>query len=405
CFMNNSKTDKVNIVVIDNLLSNAELVSIILRSCGYSVKPFTLAAEALDYLEGTKDKISLVIADLMLAGISGHDLCRRLRANPKYKFTPFLVSSCLGDVEDRVSAMEAGADDFINKPIDRDTLITRAKSLVRTQALYDELIDKNEKLEFAFKKLQEAQNALISNEKFVTIGAMAQGLTHEIFNPLTIIGGNLERLNMRIKSDRLDAEFLSQIITSTRNAVKRCTKIVEALETYSAEKINSIETANINDILKSVCTLFAVKLKMMYSIDITENYDESIGEVECDPRALQQAFMNLMTNAAESIGKDGSILISTELTGGGITVTIADTGKGFGGADMSKAFDPFYSTKNRSLSSGLGLAVVSGVVKMHKSSIDIGNGPSGGARVVVTIPADLKLDANSSIDNFLKIDR
>ena len=403
--MNNIKIEKVNIVAIDNLPSNVELVSIILRSCGYSVRPFTRAAEALEYLEGTSEKISLVIADLMLAGISGHDLCRRLRANPKYKFTPFLVSSCLSDVEDRVSAMEAGADDFINKPIDRDILITRAKSLVRTQALYDELIEKNEKLEFAFKKLQEAQNALISNEKFVTIGAMAQGLTHEIFNPLTIIGGNLERLNMRIKSNKVDGEFLAQMITSSRNAVKRCTRIVEALETYSAEKINSIETANINDILKSVSTLFAVKLKMMYSIDITETYDGSIGEIECDPRALQQAFMNLMTNAAESIGSNGSILISTELNNGEIAVTIADTGKGFGKADLSKAFDPFYSTKGQSLSSGLGLAVVSGVVKMHKSKIEIGNGPSGGARVVIKIPAGLRIDSNSSIDNFLKLDR
>lgn len=401
--MNGRHDGKVNIAVVDNNTTNNMLVSIILKSCGYSVRSFASAPEALEFLLSTDEKISLIIADLMLADISGYELCRLLRASPRHKFTPFLVSSCLSETRDRIRAMEAGADDFVTKPIDRDILITRVKSLVRTQALYDELIDKNEKIEAAYNKLQEAQNALIANEKFVTIGSMAQGLTHEIYNPLTIIGGNLERLNLRMKKGTVDEEFLHQIISSTRNAVKRCTSIVEALETYSAEKVDSVEKANINDILKSVATLFAVKLKMMNSIEIVESYDDAIGEIECDPRALQQAFMNLMTNASEAIGEHGRITVSTRLEGPEIWVNITDTGKGFGETDISKVFDPFYSTKRNSLSSGLGLAVVSGVAKMHRARIVLGSGPAGGASVTLKIPADLRIEAGSTIDNYLKI--
>jgi len=385
----------INIVIADSSPANLELISFHLQACGYKVVQFSKNCEALNYLESSAEKISLIIAELMPDGIAGHEFCRRLRNNPKYKFTPILISSRLSELHDKMLVMEAGADDFINVPIDRDTLITRTKSLIRTQALYDELLDKNAKIEAAFNKLKSAQDTLVNNEKFISIGAMAQGLTHEIYNPLTIIGGNLERLGLRMKKNSVDEEFLTQIINSTRNAVKRCTKIVEALETYSAEKINVIQRANINDILKKVATLFAVKLKMMNSINIIEKYDESIAEIDCDPQALQQAFMHLMTNAAEAIENNGEIVIATALTGRTITITVSDNGAGFKENEISKAFDPFYSTKQQSLSTGLGLAVVSGVVKLHKSEIDIKNNPSGGACVTIKIPAELKLDEDS----------
>ncbi len=386
---------KINIVVIDSTPANLELISYHLEACGYKVIQFRKSCEALAFLEEGGEKISLIIAELMPEGIAGHEFCRRLRNNLKYKFTPILISSRLSELHDKMQAMEAGADDFINIPIDRDTLITRTKSLIRTQALYDELLDKNAKIEAAFNKLKSAQDTLINNEKFISIGAMAQGLTHEIYNPLTIIGGNLERLNLRMKKNSVDEEFLTQVINSTRNAVKRCTKIVEALETYSAEKINIIERASVNEILKKVATLFSVKLKMMHSISIVEKYDESIGEIDCDPQALQQAFMHLMTNAAEAVEHNGEIVLTTALSGRTIIITVSDSGPGFKEDEISKAFDPFYSTKQQSLSTGLGLAVVSGVVKLHKSEIEVKNKPEGGAAITIKIPADLKLDEES----------
>jgi signal transduction histidine kinase len=393
--INRAENQKINIVVADSSRTNLDLISFHLEACGYKVVQFPKNCEALNYLESCAAKVSLIIAELMPEGIAGHEFCRRLRNNPKYKFTPILISSRLSELHDKMQVMEEGADDFINLPIDRDTLITRTKSLIRTQALYDELLDKNTKIEAAYNKLKSAQDTLINNEKFISIGAMAQGLTHEIYNPLTIIGGNLERLGLRMKKNCVDEEFLLQIINSTRNAVNRCTKIVEALETYSAEKINAIQRANVNEILKKVVTLFAVKLKMMHSINIIEKYDESIGEIDCDPQALQQAFMHLMSNAAEAIENNGEIVLATALNIQTIIITVSDNGSGFKEDEISKAFDPFYSTKQQSLSTGLGLAVVSGVVKLHKSEIDIKNNPAGGAVITIKMPADLKLDEDS----------
>lgn len=401
--MNKSRPETVNIIVIDDDLNNMKLISLYLSGCGYSVKSFSQEIEALNYLQGAESKISLIILDLMLTEISGYELCRRIRSNPRYRFTPILISSGLTDNKDKNAAMEAGADDFISKPIDRQVLITRVRSLIRIQTLYDELIEKNEKLEYAFNKLKSAQNTLINNEKFVSIGAMAQGLTHEIYNPLTIIGGNLERVSLKMKNGKIDNEFLNQIIFSTRNAVKRCAKIVEALETYSAEKINSIERTCVNDILKRVATLFAVKLKMMHSINIIETYDEAVGEIDCDQQALQQAFMHLMNNAAESIGENGEITISTALSGDEIIVRFSDTGAGFKEEDLSKAFDPFYTTKLSAMSAGLGLAVVSGVAKLHNSTVEIKNNPSGGACVSLKIPAGLRLDEKKFTKNLFNL--
>ncbi len=388
-----SKTDGPYVAVADSSSAVSDVISFHLKSCGYKVIVFHKNSDALSFLESSEIKISLIIAELMSEkDMSGHDLCRRLRGLIKYKLTPILISSRLSELHDKMLAMEAGADDFINIPIDRDTLITRTKSLLRTQALYDELLDKNMKIEAAYNKLKSAQEMLINNEKFISIGAMAQGLTHEIYNPLTIIGGNLERLCLKIKRNEINIDFLNQIINSTRNAVKRCTKIVEALETYSAENINVIQKANVNDILKKVTTLFEVKLKMMHSINIVESYDTAIGYIDCDPQALQQAFMHLLTNAAEAIENHGEINITTVLKGGEIIITVSDNGIGFKEEEISKVFDPFYSTKQHSLSTGLGLAVVSGVAKLHKSKVKIKNNLNKGASVSIIMPAELQLD-------------
>ncbi|HPG58621.1 MAG TPA: response regulator, partial [Candidatus Wallbacteria bacterium] len=141
--MNKSRPETVNIIVIDDDLNNIELISLYLSGCGYSVKSFSKEIEALNYLQAADSKISLIILDLMLTEISGYELCRRIRSNSRYRFTPILISSGLTDNKDKNAAMEAGADDFINKPIDRHALITRTRSLIRIQTLYDELLEKN----------------------------------------------------------------------------------------------------------------------------------------------------------------------------------------------------------------------------------------------------------------------
>jgi len=324
--------------------------------------------------------------------ISGYDMCRRIREIPAYKFTPILISSGLSASSDRALAMEAGADDFINKPIEKQSLITRVKSLLRIHTLYEELIVKSNEIKIAYDKLDAAQDTIIKNEKFVSIGTMAQGLTHEIYNPLTIINGNVERINLRMKKNSLDSEFLNEIINSTRNAVKRCTKIVEALETYSSDKANSVENANVNDLLKKVVTIFVVKLKLKHGISVIEEYGADIPDICCDSQSLIQAFMHLLTNAWEAIESHGEIKIITRLENKHIAIYFVDTGKGFEPDTLNRAFDPFFTTKQSMLSAGLGLAVVHGIVKLHSATIDLENNSDGpGARVCVRIPSDLKL--------------
>ncbi|HNY13220.1 MAG TPA: response regulator, partial [Candidatus Wallbacteria bacterium] len=230
-----SDKEKIKIIIaIDDEPQNLELVEFYMRNTDYVVRSFPSGIPALKYMDSTSDDIALVIVDIMMPEMSGYEVCSAIRSRPKYKFLPILVSSGLSSSPDKVKAMESGADDFVTKPLDRQTLMIRVKSLVRIGDLYNDLIFKNHQLEAAVEKLKVAQDTIIQNEKYISIVAMAQGMAHEIYNPLTIINGNVERMLIKIKNQEIGSEFLAEMAASIKSASSRCVKIIESLQLYSS---------------------------------------------------------------------------------------------------------------------------------------------------------------------------
>src|SRR5437660_1087772 len=133
------------VLVVDDVPVNVKLLADLLAVKGYAVVTAASGAEALAKIE--KEQPGLVLLDVMMPGMSGYDVCRRIRQNAATAMLPVIMVTALDPTQERVKGIEAGADDFLSKPINQTELLARVKSLLRIKLLHDELADWNRTLE------------------------------------------------------------------------------------------------------------------------------------------------------------------------------------------------------------------------------------------------------------------
>jgi len=130
-------TSPARILVVDDTPANVKLLVDVLRAKGYEVSAAVNGEEALARI--AEQPPDLVLLDIMMPGLSGYDVCRRIRANPATALLPVVLCTSLDPKQERVNGIEAGADDFIPKPINQQELFARVRSLLRIKALQDEV--------------------------------------------------------------------------------------------------------------------------------------------------------------------------------------------------------------------------------------------------------------------------
>src|SRR3989449_1254404 len=132
------------ILVVDDMPVNVKLLADLLTVKGYTVVTAANGAEALAKVD--KEQPGLVLLDVMMPGMSGYDACRKIRENPATAMLPIIMVTALDPAQERVKGIEAGADDFLAKPINQPELLARVKSLLRIKLLHDELAEWNRTL-------------------------------------------------------------------------------------------------------------------------------------------------------------------------------------------------------------------------------------------------------------------
>jgi adenylate cyclase len=133
------------ILVVDDTPHNVKLLADLLGARGYAVTTAASGPEALSVIE--KESLDLVLLDVVMPGMSGYDVCRKLRENPATAILPVVMVTALDPAQERLKGLEAGADDFLTKPINQPELLARVRSLLRIKRLYDELDALNRTLE------------------------------------------------------------------------------------------------------------------------------------------------------------------------------------------------------------------------------------------------------------------
>jgi signal transduction histidine kinase len=247
----------------------------------------------------------------------------------------------------------------------------------------DRLKDTLSSLELAVRNLHEKQAQLIEAEKLASIGILAAGIAHEINNPLTSV---LTFSHLMLEQMPLDDPRREKLKMMTRET-ERARIIVRQLLSFAKETPLRKVKKNINcPINEMIETLGAQGLFSGIEVDL--NFGENLPDINADPVKLEQVVLNILLNAVHSITPPGKIDVSTRMKGDFVEIAISDTGCGIPEEYLGKIFDPFYTTKDSTKGTGLGLAVSYGIIKKHGGDIEVKSVAGEGSTFIVRLPVD-----------------
>lgn len=146
---------KPSLLIVDDNPTNVELMTLQLKPYPYEIFKAYNGEEALDIIKN--QDLDLILLDLMMPGMSGYEVCQRIKSNPLTQFIPVIIVTALRDLDDKLKAINAGADDFLIKPYNKIELTTRIKSLLRIKELHNNL-DCSEDIVFALAEALEAKD-------------------------------------------------------------------------------------------------------------------------------------------------------------------------------------------------------------------------------------------------------
>jgi adenylate cyclase len=175
-------TGPAKILVVDDTPANIKLLGDLLTSRGYQVSTAVNGEEALAKVAA--EKPDLVLLDVMMPGFSGYDVCRRIRSDPATVLLPVVMCTSLDPQQERVKGIEAGADDFLSKPVNQPELFARVKSSLRVKALHDELALLNASLEKRVAEQVSEIERLARLKRFVSPRVGDMILAGEVDDPL-----------------------------------------------------------------------------------------------------------------------------------------------------------------------------------------------------------------------------
>lgn len=236
-------------------------------------------------------------------------------------------------------------------------------------------------LEEKNRQLLETEKELARNERLAELGMLSAGVAHEINNPLAIIRGNAELLQMSIPPGAEDQEEISEILSQAG----RINRITSSLLNLARQDKRQISRFPLPDLLDEILNQIGHQVPLAgYTIE--RNYQQTAIQLEADREQLRQVFTNLILNGLQAMEGEGRLTISTEADPDDTcSVTVADTGPGINPEQQERLFSPFFSTKQNG--TGLGLAVSWGIVRNHGGTIAVQSAFGCGARFTVTLPS------------------
>jgi two-component system, chemotaxis family, CheB/CheR fusion protein len=237
------------------------------------------------------------------------------------------------------------------------------------------------------------ENQLLQVQKLESLGTLAGGIAHDFNNILNIIQGYTGFL----RKHTIDNEQLVEPINVIQETIERASAVVQQLLTMARKTESKVQRVNANALLKSLATVLRETLPK--TIEVTLDLPRDLPFITADTNQMMQALLNLCINARDAMPDGGKLTLSTSVVPGStlpdyeqatadqyVCIEVTDTGSGVDESIQHRIFEPFFTTKDSGQGTGLGLAVVYGIVRRHDGFIQVESKPMDGASFRIYLP-------------------
>jgi signal transduction histidine kinase len=239
----------------------------------------------------------------------------------------------------------------------------------------------------ALEEKERTQKQLIQSEKFAALGIVAAGIAHEVKNPLAIIIQGVEYLRTSTGADAL----LNDVVERINKSAFRADSIIKGLLSFTRQMPIQAEQVEIETVIEETLSFIEHQLKLKH-IKLVKQFSPGLPKLTIDLNQIKQVFLNVLLNSIDALQDGGTITISADpvMSASGqlhLQTIVADTGCGISKDKIEKVFDPFYTTKDDSRNSGLGLSITKGIIDKHHGTVRIESDVEKGTQVIIGLPA------------------
>lgn len=265
-----------------------------------------------------------------------------------------------------------------------DSLADLSAIAIENARLYENLSQQINSLEQKNIELNDTRAKLVNSEKLAIIGEMAAGMSHEIRNLITPIQLIVEDTP---QPDEIDAKRICEEYRIIKEQIDRATEMTSGLLTFSRKSRNDEVVISINEVVEKCLSVVRYRYKNS-SIRLKISLGENIPLIRCIPSQIEQVLINLINNSENAIQGTGTIRITTRYIQDLVSITVVDNGRGITRENLSKVWEPFFSTKDEKTGTGLGLTICAGIISRHRGTITIASKENKGTTVRISLPPE-----------------
>jgi two-component system, NtrC family, sensor kinase len=404
------RSKDMKILVVEDDMVSGMLLKKLLAKQGHEAIHVVDGEKALAVFK--KEPFRIVVTDWMMPNMDGPTLCRHIRQHNSAQYIYVILLTAKVDKADAVAGLEAGADDYIVKPFDKDELMARIRVGQRLTELED--------------KYRQTSEKLSRSEKMAAVGQLAAGVAHEINNPIGFISSNLKALadyhadlmeivptyqeltrtfKRSISQSQLDPklpkllkqaaalegrhdiafllEDMAAIVQDCTGGAQRIKNIVHEMRYFAHPDQQQFGSAKMADLAAGALEKIAPLLNGR--IDVRQELND-LPAIQCNGEHIKQVLCNIIQNAIDAIETKGTITLSGQVQENFVEVTIADDGKGIPEDHQDKVWNAFFTTKAIGQGVGLGLTTSMNIVKMHKGDISLKSVPGESTAISILLP-------------------